>query len=183
VRQGDPLSPLLFVLAADLLQSIVNRAWHIGVLKHPIGENFGGEYPIVQYADDTLLIVPADATTLFNLKGLLRSFFDSTGLHVNFHKSFMAPINVDDQKTNHLARTFGCNVASMPFTYLGLPLGTHMPSFNEFMPLLNKMEKGWLGLVRCLVIMEGLYWSTQFFLQCLPFTCVPSPCLLKWSSK
>jgi hypothetical protein len=35
IRQGDPLSPLLFVLTADLLQSIVNRAWLMGVLKHP----------------------------------------------------------------------------------------------------------------------------------------------------
>ena len=33
VRQGGPLSPLLFVLAADLLQSILNKAWNIGVLK------------------------------------------------------------------------------------------------------------------------------------------------------
>ena len=75
VRQGDPLSPL-FALGADLLQSIINKAWQLGVL--------GGDYPIIQYADDALLIVPVDARILFNLKGLLRSFSDSIGLHVNF---------------------------------------------------------------------------------------------------
>jgi retron-type reverse transcriptase len=36
VRQGDPLSPLLFVLAADLLQSILNKARQLGVLNLPI---------------------------------------------------------------------------------------------------------------------------------------------------
>jgi len=84
IKQGDPLSPLVFALAADLLRSVVNRAWQVGVLKHPVSESFGGDYPIVQYADDTLLILPANATILFNLKGLLRSFSDSTGLLVNF---------------------------------------------------------------------------------------------------
>jgi hypothetical protein len=54
--QGDPLSPLLFVLAADLLQSVVNKVWQSGVLKHPLSENFGGDFPIIQYADDTLLV-------------------------------------------------------------------------------------------------------------------------------
>jgi hypothetical protein len=93
VRQGDPLSPLLFVLAADLLQSIVNKAWLMGVLTHPISDNFGGDFPILQYADDTLLILPRDARTIFNLKGILRSFSDSTGMHVNFNKSFFVPIN------------------------------------------------------------------------------------------
>jgi hypothetical protein len=58
VRQGDPLSPLLFVLAADLLQIVVNKAWQNGTLKHPVCENFQGDYLIVQYADDTLLILP-----------------------------------------------------------------------------------------------------------------------------
>jgi hypothetical protein len=47
VRHGDLLSPLLFVLAVDLLQSVINNAASIGVLKHPLGDNFGGDYPII----------------------------------------------------------------------------------------------------------------------------------------
>jgi hypothetical protein len=61
VRQGDPLSPLLFVLAADLLQSIVNQAFHINLLKNPLSCSFGQDYPIVQYANDTLIILPTYA--------------------------------------------------------------------------------------------------------------------------
>jgi retron-type reverse transcriptase len=55
VRQGDPLSPLLFMLAVDLLQSIVNKAFRANILKHPLSKDFGQDYPIVQYADDTLV--------------------------------------------------------------------------------------------------------------------------------
>lgn len=36
VRQGDPLSPLLFALGVDLLQSIINKAHQRGVLNLPI---------------------------------------------------------------------------------------------------------------------------------------------------
>lgn len=43
VRQQDPLSPFLFVLAADLLQSIVNKAASQNLIKHPLGDAFGGE--------------------------------------------------------------------------------------------------------------------------------------------
>jgi hypothetical protein len=59
VRQGDPLSPLLFVLTADLLQSMVNRAKDQGLIRLPIPERAGSDFPIVQYADDTLLIMEA----------------------------------------------------------------------------------------------------------------------------
>lgn len=47
VRQGDPLSPLLFVLAADMLQTIINEACNRKAISHPLGPDFGGDYPIV----------------------------------------------------------------------------------------------------------------------------------------
>jgi hypothetical protein len=53
------------------------------------------DFPIVQYADDTLLIMQADARQLLFLKSLLNSFADSTGLKVNYRKSQILPINVD----------------------------------------------------------------------------------------
>jgi hypothetical protein len=49
VRQADPLSPLSFVLAADLLQSIINKAFRQGLLKAPFSPDFGVDFPIIQY--------------------------------------------------------------------------------------------------------------------------------------
>lgn len=50
------------------------------------------------------------------------------------------PINLSDAKTVHLAHTFGCAVGSMPFTYLGLPLGTTKPTLQDFSPMLTIIE-------------------------------------------
>jgi len=45
------------MLVGDLLQTIMNKAWQNGTLQHPLSDNFGGDFPILQYADDTLLIL------------------------------------------------------------------------------------------------------------------------------
>jgi hypothetical protein len=132
VRQGDPLSPLLFVLAADLLQSIMNKAYMQGLFKLPLPNRDVDHFPIIQYADDTLLFLQADARQFFCLKALLHSFADSTGLKVNYHKSCLIPINVDAQKVTQLAGVFDCKVEALPFTYLGLPLGTTKPLVKDF---------------------------------------------------
>lgn len=95
VRQGDPLSALLFVLVTDLLQSMINRASTDGLLIHPLENSFGGDYLIVQYADDTLVVMPTDKDQLLCLQSLLQTFARSTGLKLNFSKSSLIPINVE----------------------------------------------------------------------------------------
>jgi hypothetical protein len=72
---------------------------------------------------------------------LVQTFTASIGLKVNFHKSFVVPINVDANKTNILAGTLGCLVQSMSFTYLGLPLGTTKSSVQDFIPVISRIEK------------------------------------------
>jgi hypothetical protein len=65
VTQGDPLSPLLFVLAGDLIQSIINKAKQMNLLKLPLPDRCGQDFPVVQYVDDTLLIMEACPKHLF----------------------------------------------------------------------------------------------------------------------
>jgi hypothetical protein len=136
VRQGDPLSPLLFVLATDLLQSIINKARHQNLLQLPFTENCGQDFLIVQYANDTLLIMEAYTKQLFFLKAVLNSYATLMGLRVNYNKSSMYPINVNPEKMEILSRTFNCHIGSMSFTYLGLPLGISKPRIQHFLPLI-----------------------------------------------
>ena len=86
VRQGDPISPLLFAIATDLLQSVVNDMHVKDLLQLPIPCH-DKDFPIIQYADDTLIILPAEEQQLMSLKSMLLLFSQSTGLHVNYHKS------------------------------------------------------------------------------------------------
>jgi hypothetical protein len=59
VRQRDPISPLLFVLAADLLQCITNKAHAQGLLTLLIPSHDNATFLIIQYADDTIIVMKA----------------------------------------------------------------------------------------------------------------------------
>lgn len=131
VRQGDPLSPLLFVMAADYLQSLLNKGKELGLLRLPIPLTSTPNFPMVQYVDNTLIIMEGDPNQQLFLKSVLNLFAESTSLRIIFSKSMMLPINMTEERLDHLARTFGCSKGSLPFTYLGLP----------FLPLMNKCER------------------------------------------
>jgi hypothetical protein len=139
VRQGDPLSPLLFAQGADLLQSLVNWAFHNGMLSLPIPVDV--DFPIIQYADDTIIVLPANLDQLAVIKDILNQYATFTGLKINFHKSSMIPINLSDEEASFLAEEFNCQLGSMPFTYLGLPMGATKPSIKDLFPLTDRVER------------------------------------------
>ena len=139
VRQGDPLSPLLFVEGADLLQSLVNKAYRDGMLSAPIP--IRRDYPIIQYADDTIVILPANKHDLKVLKDILNVYAAFTGLNKYFHKSSMIPVNVPQTEIEELAAMFECSIGTMPFTYLGLPMGTTRPTIRDMSPLTDRVER------------------------------------------
>jgi hypothetical protein len=99
------------------------------------------DFPIVQYVDDTLLILPANKDQLLASKEVLHKFSNSTGLKINFDKSQMVPINVPEDDLKQLAVDFGCQIGKMPFTYLGFPLGTMKPTITELSPLVCRLER------------------------------------------
>lgn len=141
VRQGDPLSPLFFVIAADLLQSAINDAYHKNLLSLPIpAQGPNDDYPVIQYAYDTIIVMPACPIQVTRMKQILMDYASSIGLSINFHKSTLIPINTPAALCQNIAQILGCKVGKMPFTYLGLPLGTTRPTVQDLMPLVCRAE-------------------------------------------
>ncbi|XP_044452145.1 uncharacterized protein [Triticum aestivum] len=146
LRQGDSISPYLFIIVANILQRMILYASNQGLLQHPIITN--APCPMLQYADDTLIIIKADPDHLAHLKLILHNFSLATGLTINFEKSTFAPIHVDPHSATLMASSLGCTVASFPQNYLGLPLSTHKLRLLDFHPMIAKVDKrlaGWRG--------------------------------------
>ena len=99
------------------------------------------EFPIIQYADDIVIFFTARWEELATLKNMLLTFEQSTGLKVNFSNSSMILLNIDEGEANRLTALLGCKIGQLPFTYLGLPLGTTRPRIVDFMPLVDALER------------------------------------------
>jgi len=52
----------------------------------------------------------------------------------------MLPINVLAEKMEILSQTFGCSIGTLPFTYLGLPMGTTKPMMENLTPMMDRVE-------------------------------------------
>jgi hypothetical protein len=110
LRQGDPLSPLLFNIVIDALTKMLNKASRAGLVKGILSNFRTWGILALQYADDTLLFSSCDPEYIRNLKGILMIFEQVASMRVNFHKSEMILLNLYENRIHELAHILNCPV-------------------------------------------------------------------------
>ncbi|KAK4384669.1 hypothetical protein Sango_3037500 [Sesamum angolense] len=177
LRQGDPMSPYLFVLVMEVLHMILQQ------LIEQDGE-FRYHWRCqelnlfqLSFADDLLLLCKADMRSV-NLFGRgLDHFATLSGLHTNPHKSQLIISKAASGLRYSLLAIFGFQEGHLPVRYLGLPLISARLSIADCQPLLQKIDsriKGWGGvqlsfasrvqLIKSVLISFEVYWAMAFIL-------------------
>lgn len=140
VRQGDPLSPFLFILAMEglnvALKSACEKSLFYGV-KLP---NNGPTVSHLFYADDAIFTGFWNRDNIKNLSRILNCFHISSGLKVNYHKSRLFGIGACGEELARMAQVIGCQKSSFPFTYLGVPVGANMGLKKNWRPIVEKFQ-------------------------------------------
>jgi hypothetical protein len=124
VRQGDPLSPFLFVLVIEAFSRMISAIYSRGLISgFSVGSRGRNRVEVSHlFADDTLIFCGADTSQISYMGALLVRFEAVSGLKVSLTKSTLIPVgSLDD--VDLLAGSLGCGTADLPLKYLGLPLG------------------------------------------------------------
>lgn len=148
LRQGDPISPILFNLVGDVLSRMLQKAANGGLIRGLLYNSNTQGVVSLQYADDTILFSDIDENHLRNLKGTLAWFEKISGMRINFHKSELIPMNLEEADTHRIAHIFGCPIGELPIKYLGIPLHYDRLRREDIQPLIDKILRrveGWKG--------------------------------------
>lgn len=141
MRQGDPLSPFLFLIVMEGLTSIMRKAQNSEVLK---GFEFPNNGPIIShllYADDCSFLGEWSDTNLLKVIRILRCFNLSSGLSINIGKSHLMGIGVEDLEVNRCADLMKCRAGRFPCDYLGLRIGGNMNRIDSWDFLIDIFKK------------------------------------------
>ena len=122
IRQGDPLSPLLFILCAEALVNKMNLLAEQGNI-HGISLGVGG--PVVHhllFADDSLMLCRANQADSMELRNCLKLYGDASGQIINTQKSsIIFGSQVSDEAKLEVKGVLGIEKEGGEGTYLGLP--------------------------------------------------------------
>jgi hypothetical protein len=127
LRQGDPLSPLLFNLVSDALATMLENAKRAGEIKGLVPHLVEGGVTHLQYADDTIIFLDLDEQSIIYTKFLLYCFEEMSGLKINYDKSEIFVLGSDQEEELKIAEMFNCKVGKLPLKYLGIMVNSkHM---------------------------------------------------------
>ena len=129
----------------------------------------------LQFADDTLFFLKENEDNIRTLYSALKIFCTVSSLKINFGKSTLLGINLEEEEVGYLTALVECSVGVWPIKYLGLPLGDNPNRKSFWEPVVTKVAKrldGWkraflsrgdrLTLIRSVLSSLPIYFLSLF---------------------
>ncbi|GJU92745.1 putative RNA-directed DNA polymerase, eukaryota, reverse transcriptase zinc-binding domain protein [Tanacetum coccineum] len=140
IRQGDPLSSFLFILIMKGLHNALADAVTKGLISGVTLNNSNINISHLFYADDVIITSEWNARELENIIRVFHIFYLALGLKINIHKSNIYGIGVNDEDVSSMAHNVGCISGALPFTYLGLPIGSNINSIASWKMVIDRFQ-------------------------------------------
>ncbi|GJS34388.1 RNA-directed DNA polymerase, eukaryota [Tanacetum coccineum] len=138
LKQGDPLSPFLFILIMESLHLSFQRVVDARMFK---GITLSSSLMLSHmfYADDVIFVGQWCDDNINTLVQVLECFFHASGLHINMNKSKLMGVLVDDEKVKQAASKLGCLILKPPFSYLGSKVGGSMHRIQAWNEVVDRV--------------------------------------------
>ncbi|PNY03176.1 ribonuclease H [Trifolium pratense] len=140
VRQGDPLSPLLFCIAEDVLSRNITKLVSEGKLRLSKGSRNVVIPSHCFYADDIMVYCTGRNSNLVALKDLFTSYALASGQVVSAQKSTIYSGGISHSRLLQIAQYIGFSIGSLPFNYLGVPIFKGRPRVAYLQPVADKIK-------------------------------------------
>ncbi|GKU89286.1 hypothetical protein SLEP1_g3443 [Rubroshorea leprosula] len=141
LRQGDPLALFLFLLVAEALNGLILKAKEEEMYNGVTVGTEGMEVTHLQFANDSIFFCEASDENIKTIKGILRTFELVSRLKVNFFKSALYGINVKSEEISEWAESLNCVEGSIPFKYLGIPVGANPRNLSAWTPVVDCLRR------------------------------------------
>nr|XP_045087277.1 uncharacterized protein LOC123494868 [Aegilops tauschii subsp. strangulata] len=136
-RQGDPLSPMLFIICMEPLLALFQYATDKGLLA-PLSRS-GLRQRISMYADDVVVFFKPNEIETRTCGAILELFRGASGLLTNTSKNTLVPILCSPEEMHEVSDRMDCPTSQFPCQYLGLPLTLRKPTATQLQYLVDRV--------------------------------------------